>query len=72
MNPLQNQNHNIKIYKKYASDSEIAKSSESFLQYLRNRFHYTKKNQKELSGSETDKALRTIESILEETNGNKE
>lgn len=57
-------------YNSYAKMSKDSDHSQSFSQYLQNRFHYIKKRQKALDSSETDKALRFIESILEETKDN--
>ena len=60
----------VLMYRSYTKFSKNSDHSQSFYHYLRNRFHYTKKNQNPLTGSGTDKASQTIESILDETNDN--
>ena len=60
----------VLIYHSYVKISKNTDLTQSFYQYLLNRFHYTKKDHKQLNSSETDKALHTIESILSESQNN--
>lgn len=57
-------------YQNYSRNSKISGNSQSFIQYLQKRFHYTKKKHNHVNNSETNRALETIEKILEETTDN--
>lgn len=55
------------IYRSYTKISKTSPNSQSFIHYLKNRFTYHKNDTPNRPSNETDKALKTIESILEET-----
>lgn len=54
-------------YKSYTQLTKSSSSSQSFPQYLQSKMKYSKKKPKKKSVYSADKALETIESILEET-----
>lgn len=58
-------------YTKFSQASKNLSNSQSFPQYLSSKVRYSKKNPKKQPIHSADKALETIESILEETGGSK-
>lgn len=57
-------------YRNFSQASRISGSSQSFPQYLQSKVRYSKKKPKKKPIHSADKALETIESILEETGAN--